>query len=135
MYISVVVGSMNDVRHLDEIEKTQIVVDVSQIIRQTGSHFNRLRRDSPTLQGTIIAPRKCGIIKGDGLFLMTGRVRLGDLTMGCAPYLEEWDEMVSKAELEGRLECSRDWGDRTSGHVIYLSLSLALMGWCTERRD
>ncbi|KAL4240234.1 hypothetical protein ACF0H5_001028 [Mactra antiquata] len=104
----VVVGSMNDVQHKDEIEKTHIIVDVSQIIRQTGSHFNRLRRDSPYLQGTIVAPRKCGIAKGDGTFLMTGRVRLGDLTMGCAPYIDEWETIVTKAELEGRLQCTRD---------------------------
>ena len=99
---------MDDVQHHDESDKTKISVAVSQIIRQRGSHFTRLRRDVQTLQGTISAPRKCGIKKGDGLFLLTGRVRLGELTLGCAPYLSDWETIVNKAELEGRMECSRD---------------------------
>lgn len=103
----VVVGSMESVVHMEEIEKTKIDVHVSQIIRQTGLHFTRPRRDA-ALQGTILAPRKCGVVKGNGLFLMTGRVRLGQLTMGCAPYLHEWESIVNRAELEGRMECSRD---------------------------
>lgn len=103
----VVVGSMESVNHHDDIGKTKIEVEVAQIIRHTGSHFSRLRRDSP-LRGTILAPRKCGVTKGDGLFLMTGRVRLGELTMGCAPYLDEWESIVSRAELEGRMECTKD---------------------------
>ncbi|XP_045212344.2 meteorin-like protein [Mercenaria mercenaria] len=103
----VIVGSMESVHHHDDIDKTKIDVEVAQIIRHTGSHFSRPRRDL-ALQGTILAPRKCGVSKGDGLFLMTGRVRLGELTMGCAPYLDEWEAIVSRAEQEGRMECARD---------------------------
>lgn len=103
----VIVGSMESVNHNDEIAKTKIDIEVAQIIRSSGDHFSRLKRDS-ALQGTITAPRKCGVSKGDGLFLMTGRVRLGELTMGCAPYLDEWETIVNKAQLEGRLECARD---------------------------
>lgn len=98
---------MESVHHHDNIGKTKIDVEVAQIIRHTGPHFSRPRRDS-ALTGTILAPRKCGVTKGDGLFLMTGRVRLGELTMGCAPYLEEWEAIVNRAELEGRMECTRD---------------------------
>lgn len=104
----VVVGSMNSVHHNDELDKTRIDVSVAQMIRQKGSHFARTRRDSPTLDGHIFAPRKCGVVKGEGLFLMTGRVRLGELRIGCAPYLSEWESIVNRAELEGRMECTRD---------------------------
>lgn len=97
---------MHDVHHFDE--KTHIDVAVSQIIRQTGSHFSRMRRDANDLQGTITAPRKCGVAKGNGVFLMTGRERLGELRMGCAPYLEEWEQIVSEAERTGRMQCTRD---------------------------
>lgn len=103
----VIVASMDNVEH-DHLEKSRIGVVLSQIIRQSGSLFTRNRRDLSTLQGVITAPRKCGIVKGDGLFLMTGRVRLGELTLGCAPYFSDWENIVSKAELEGKMECGRD---------------------------
>ena len=99
---------MESVEHFEQSDKTKITVAVSQLIRQKGSHFVRARRDSPTLQGTISAPRKCGIVRGDGLFLMTGRVRLGELRFGCAPYFDEWESLVNRAEMDGRMECSRD---------------------------
>ena len=99
---------MTSVEHFDITEKTHIEVAVSQIVRQRGSHFHRQTRDSPTLQGIIVAPRMCGVVKGDGLFLMTGKVRFGELKLGCAPYLHEWEKMVQAAELAGRMECSRD---------------------------
>lgn len=102
---------MESVNHYDAVAKTEIGVEVAQIIRNIGSHFSRPRRNS-SLQGTIVAPRKCGVAKGDGLFLMTGRVRLGELTMGCSPYLDEWETIVNKAQQEGRLECAIDWSDR-----------------------
>lgn len=97
---------MDDVLHVDET--THINVLVNQIVRQVGSHFERLHRQSPDLQGTITVPRKCGVVKGDGVFLMTGRVRLGQLRMACAPYLHEWESIVKKAETEGWMECARD---------------------------
>lgn len=103
----VIVGGMKSVQHMEMTDKSQIDVEVSQIIRQTGHHFTRPQRDA-ALKGIILAPKKCGVVRGDGLFLMTGRVRLGQLTMGCAPYLEDWEAIVSKAEREGRMECSRD---------------------------
>lgn len=104
----VIVGSMDNVQHHDRFGKTRIDVAVTQIIRQSGSHFSRKRRDLSTLHGVISAPRKCGIVKGDGLFLMTGKVRLGEVTLNCAPYLHDWETIVNKAEFEGKMECARD---------------------------
>lgn len=104
----VVVGSMESVENLEDSDKTHIEVAVSQIIRQRGSHFHRHRRDSATLQGIIVTPRKCGIVRGDGLFLMTGKVRFGELRLGCAPYFQEWETLVRAAESDGRLKCARD---------------------------
>lgn len=104
----VIVGSMDNLQHEDHLGKTRINVAVSQIIRQSGSLFTRKRRDISTLQGVISAPRKCGIVKGDGLFLITGKIRLGELTLSCAPYLHDWENVVNKAELEGKMECTRD---------------------------
>ena len=99
---------MNSVEHLEEMDKTHIEVAVSQIIRQRGSHFHRHRRESSTLRGIIVTPKKCGVVKGDGLFLMTGKLRFGELKLGCAPYLNEWEAIARAAEQAGRMECTRD---------------------------
>ncbi|KAL3876681.1 hypothetical protein ACJMK2_034485 [Sinanodonta woodiana] len=104
----VVVGTVEDVIHNEETEKTQIGVNVMQIIRQRDTFFHRKDRGSKTLQGTIVAPKKCGIRHGPGIFLFTGRLKLGYLKFGCAPYLTEWETIVKRAEDEGTLECSRD---------------------------
>ena len=99
---------MESVNHFDDADKTHIEIAVSQIIRQRGTHFHRHRRDSSTLQGVIVVPRKCGVVKGNDLFLMTGKVRFGEMKLGCAPYLHEWETMARAAELAGRMECSWD---------------------------
>ena len=39
---------------------------------------------------------------------MTGKIRFGQLRLGCAPYLHEWEAIARAAELSGRMECSRD---------------------------
>ncbi|KAK3601863.1 hypothetical protein CHS0354_041786 [Potamilus streckersoni] len=104
----VVVGTVEDVFHNDETEKTEIGVNVMQIIRQRETLFHRKDRGSKTLQGTIMAPKKCGVRHGPGTFLFTGRLKLGYLKFGCAPYLTDWEMLVKRAEDEGTLECSRD---------------------------
>lgn len=98
---------MADVTHDESRDVTEIKVHVSQIIQQRGEHFMRMRRDSPVLEGTLLAPRKCGIRYGEGDFLFTGRVRLGHPTLHCAPFLDDWREILRRAEEEGDLECSR----------------------------
>ena len=117
-FISVVVGKMDDVLHVHD--KTHISVFANQIIREVGSHFARKHRQSAELQGTIAVPRKCGVVKGDGVFLMTGRLRLGELWMNCAPYLHEFESMVNQAEREGWMECARDWHDDVIGGTCRL---------------
>lgn len=104
----VVVGSIEAVENFEDSDKTHIQVAVAQIIRQRGSHFHRHKRDSPTLQGLIVTPRKCGVVKGDGLFLMTGKVRFGELKLGCAPFLSEWEALARAATSDGRMECTLD---------------------------
>ena len=103
---AVIVGKMTEVQHMDQ--KTHIGVSVSQIVRQIGSHFTRMRRDTTELQGTVTTHRKCGVVKGDGVFLLTGKERFGELRLGCAPYLEEWEAIVTAAQRDGRMHCTRE---------------------------
>ncbi|KAL5018394.1 hypothetical protein ScPMuIL_004116 [Solemya velum] len=106
----VVVGSMTDVTHNLESGKSEINVAVSQIIRQRHGeqHFKRLKREASTLQGVITAPSKCGIVRGPGTFLFTGRFRFGKPKLGCAPYLQDWHKILKKAKHSGTIECSDD---------------------------
>ena len=134
--LSVVVGSMNSVENLEDSDKTHIEVAVSQILRQRGSHFHRHRRDSSTLHGIIVVPKKCGVVKGDGLFLMTGKLRFGELKLGCAPYLQEWEALARAAEMDGRMQCSRDWNwpQKRSATKSGQNVSLPGTRWLYERR-
>ncbi|KAK3601865.1 hypothetical protein CHS0354_041790 [Potamilus streckersoni] len=102
----VAVGSMSELTQNRERQTLEIHAEISQIVRQKGSLFNRTDRKSKTLQGTISVPAQCGVMFGSGSFLFTGRVKLGQMRLGCAPYIEKWQEIVEKAEAEGRLMCS-----------------------------
>ncbi|KAL3876682.1 hypothetical protein ACJMK2_034486 [Sinanodonta woodiana] len=102
----VVVGSMSELTQNRERQMLEIHADISQIVRQKGSLFNRADRKSKNLQGIISVPAHCGVVYGSGTFLFTGRIKLGQMRLGCAPYFEKWLEIVEKAEAEGRLMCS-----------------------------
>ncbi|XP_005102396.2 meteorin-like protein [Aplysia californica] len=95
----VVIGSMADVHHNEVSDKTDVTLNVRQIILQREQNFfRRVRRSDPHLTGHVTVPRKCGIRKGDGEFLMTGRARLGQLALKCAPYLQEWRQIQHEVE-------------------------------------
>ncbi|KAK6170983.1 hypothetical protein SNE40_019254 [Patella caerulea] len=99
----VVVGSMMDVTDQSELGKTRITIDVEQVIRQKDGEFNRA---SGKLEGPIFAPVHCDIRKGPGVFLFTGRSRLGHSTLTCAPFYEDWLRILKSAKESGALECS-----------------------------
>ncbi|XP_060067141.1 meteorin-like protein [Ylistrum balloti] len=103
----VVTGKMSAVQHLDDIDRSQMDVEVTRVIRQKGQLFTYFREDQ-SLRGSMMAPRQCGIQYGNGDFLFTGYLRLGHMTISCSPYLSEWRQVLKTALADGTMECEVD---------------------------
>ncbi|KAK6170406.1 hypothetical protein SNE40_018810 [Patella caerulea] len=120
----VVVGRIADVLNYPDEDRTRIGVEVDQLIRQSTEQFTRIKRTPATqvdnhiihpgyrsdslLYGQIFAPEKCGIQRGEGTLLFTGRVRLGEPKLRCAPFYEDWRKILETATRDGTMECSFD---------------------------
>jgi hypothetical protein len=81
-------------------DSTDLEVAVAQLIHQNEDVFQRLNRNDKFLYGNIQAPSSCGIHTGSGsdYFLFTGRMRLGEAKLGCAPFYNDWLKISSRAE-------------------------------------
>ncbi|XP_071106107.1 meteorin-like protein [Haliotis cracherodii] len=105
----VAVGNMDDVDH-DDVEETSVIrVSVTQLLSQKDAIFKKAENGwtrPHELKGVIHAPHRCGIRHGEGQFLFTGRVRLGQPMLQCAPRYEQWKSVLEMALLNDELECS-----------------------------
>ncbi|XP_071106109.1 meteorin-like protein [Haliotis cracherodii] len=105
----VAIGTIDDVTH-DE-DTSHIRVTASKVVSQKEAIFQK-----PTagwsrpyeLKGVVQAPLRCGIRHGEGQFLFTGRVRLGQPVLQCAPRYEQWRAVLEMAQENGQLECALD---------------------------
>lgn len=52
----------------------------------------------PSREVRIRVPTVCDARHGQGEFVIMAKKRLGDLTLSCAPRLEEWAEAVREME-------------------------------------
>ena len=81
-------------------ETTEIKVAVATLVHQNVELFQRLDREDKFLHGSILAPAHCGIQagKGNDEFLFTGRMRLGQARLRCAPFYKDWLRISAQAE-------------------------------------
>ncbi|KAK2156288.1 hypothetical protein LSH36_217g05099 [Paralvinella palmiformis] len=56
----------------------------------------------------MIAPHRCGIKKGFGEFLFTGRIRFKKTFLHCAPRVEEFVKLWKRAKVKGHNLCTLD---------------------------
>lgn len=108
--ISVVEGKILHVEHRDHHEETSIEVAAHRVVQQSKKDLFTIKHHSSghTLHGTIIAPKKCGVQQGPGMFMLMGSVKLGRMRLKCAPFLEDWERVRRAAEEDDTLECSFD---------------------------
>lgn len=55
--------------------------------------------------GTLHVPLTCQVKHGSGEFIFMGRKRLGDAVLWCAPRLEEWQQWILQAQMDGSAQC------------------------------
>ena len=131
MFIVVVNGRMESVQENEKSLDSVIHVSVENIYRQIEHHFTQKSDESVELhnhismfhgQGsdsnvvpqrrfadTIMVPKKCGVRRGEGLFLFLGKLRLGKAILHCAPRFEEFTKMWHRALDRKSNPCTMKW--------------------------
>ncbi|CAH1795397.1 unnamed protein product [Owenia fusiformis] len=89
----VVVGSMDKLFHDVNTNESELSLSVAKIIRQKSQRFKRTTNEKGRYHGSVIAPLKCNIRKGEGNFIFMGKLRLGRAILHCAPRLSQWEEL------------------------------------------
>ena len=131
MLIVVVNGRMESVEENEKSQNSIIHVSVENVYRQIENHFTQKSDDSAGRHNhssvyhrqdsssnvvpqrryadTIIVPKKCGVRRGEGLFLFLGKLRLGKAILQCAPRLEEFTKMWHRALDRKSNPCTMKW--------------------------
>ena len=66
---------------------------------------NELDSSEDEHTGTLHVPLTCQVKHGSGEFIFMGRKRLGDPVLWCAPRLEEWQQWIQQAQMDGSAQC------------------------------
>ena len=104
--VSVIVGTMSNVTHIDDVAQTDISVNISKVIRQRKLLLDGYSRNGPYLKENLARHRQCNVGYGPGLFLFTGKWRLGQLKLTCSPYYNDWMLVLKRAINTGQMRCS-----------------------------
>ena len=127
IYVLVVAGSIRNVTQQPEFGETQLALQVDKIYRQKQTIFSTrtipdftaitaspVSKYSPqvgkTLSpgGHVVAPHRCGIHGGAGRFIFLGKIRLKRALLKCAPRLEAFHQMWTRASDSGLVQCQLD---------------------------
>ncbi|KAL4659226.1 meteorin-like protein [Arapaima gigas] len=99
-------GSISTVEKVEE--QTSITVTLSWLYRQKSRVFlsggGRVRR----WMGHVQMPTQCEVSPGDGEYLFTGTVRLGEAWLSCAPRYEDFLRLYGEAVEQGTNPCHID---------------------------
>ncbi|XP_054155144.1 meteorin-like protein [Oppia nitens] len=115
----IIEGSINSLFHNKPLERSEVTVRAHRVIKdpvdntyQTLGHNNSVSVDAIISQYgivkhyTIYRPLRCRTKAGSGTeFLFIGRWLLGSPVISCAPKLEHWKHVKSKALESGTNEC------------------------------
>lgn len=102
-------GIIYGVENHDELEISQMSVKVTKLIRHTVD--DTYTRESNSVEPDILhevtlhVAQHCGVSHGAGEFVFMARRKLGDLTLQCAPRLEDWAVLVNELSEEGKAHC------------------------------
>lgn len=112
-FVTVTRGIIRGVENRDELEITQMLVKITKLIRHTAEdayareiETNTIdQNDRITKEITLHVAQHCGVSHGVGEFVFMARRKLGNLTLQCAPRLEDWAVLVNQLSEEGRSHC------------------------------
>ncbi|XP_061175455.1 meteorin-like protein [Saccostrea echinata] len=101
----VFVGEMGQVRQREEDDKSEVQFHVTRVVRKLSTLYFKPNADIQQQYGKIVVHKKCQVRNGRGTFLITGKVRFGELAKTCSPYLSDWENIANTAIREGTMEC------------------------------
>ncbi|XP_016844090.1 meteorin-like protein [Nasonia vitripennis] len=94
-------GTVSAVERRPELESAELLLRVTKTLRRVEENEeNELDSVEPRLmkEVRIRVPTVCDARHGQGEFVIMAKKRLGDLSLTCAPRLEEWAEAVREME-------------------------------------
>jgi hypothetical protein len=91
----------------NDVAQTDISVNISKVIRQRKLLLDGYSRNGPYLKENLARHRQCNVGYGPGLFLFTGKWRLGQLKLTCSPYYNDWMLVLKRAINTGQMRCSK----------------------------
>lgn len=105
-------GIIRGIENRDDLEVSEMSIKITKLIRHTANDgFNKdLRTNVIPEEGdseeiVLQIPQHCGVSHGIGEFVFMARHKLGDLTLQCAPRLEEWAVLINRLSQEGKAHC------------------------------
>ncbi|KAF2880864.1 hypothetical protein ILUMI_25309 [Ignelater luminosus] len=109
-------GIIRGVENQDEMEVSQVSVKVTKLIRHTtedgysddieeSENAIENPHESSSKEVILHVAQHCGVKHGLGEFVFMARRKLGDLTLQCAPRLEDWAVLVNSLSDEGKAHC------------------------------
>ncbi|XP_969763.1 meteorin-like protein [Tribolium castaneum] len=105
-------GVIHGVENHEDLEISQMSVKVTKLIRHTvddaftvDTNSISPEEDTPLEKITLHVAQHCGVSHGLGEFVFMARRKLGDLTLQCAPRLEDWALLVNQLSEEGKAHC------------------------------
>lgn len=90
---------------------SEMKVKITKLIRHTSEDASNSLvssnaiGDDFTKNLVLHIPKHCGVSHGVGEFVFMARRKLGDLTLQCAPRLEDWASLVRSLTEEGKAHC------------------------------
>jgi len=96
------------------LKQTHLTVRVTKTLRTLHSDPTLSEEElenviaSPTEEENVlhlVVGQHCGARQGDGEFVFMVRRKLGDLTLTCAPRLDEWVRVLRRLSRSGAAEC------------------------------
>ncbi|XP_014222929.1 meteorin-like protein [Trichogramma pretiosum] len=94
-------GTVSAVERRPELESAEILLRVTKTLRRVEENEeNEIDSGDArfTRETRIRVPTVCDARHGQGEFVIMAKKRLGDLTLSCAPRLEEWAKAVRELE-------------------------------------
>lgn len=113
LFFSVTRGIIRGVENNEELEVSQMSVKITKLIRHTPEdaysrdvETNIISEDDDGHKEVILhISQNCGVSHGTGEFVFMARRKLGDLSLQCAPRLEEWALLINSLTEEGMAHC------------------------------
>ncbi|XP_017782590.1 PREDICTED: meteorin-like protein [Nicrophorus vespilloides] len=104
-------GIIRGVENQEDLELSQMIVKVTKMIRQPTEdddftiETNSIERFGEEREIQLNVAQRCGVSHGVGEFVFMARRKLGELTLQCAPRLEDWALLMHSLTEEGKAHC------------------------------